>query len=125
MGFNRGEIRVKAPNISVVDRKRGESILECRVMSGAITATMSAHSHLDGRVKVVPRDSLLPTMPGTGSHTRRSTRHDEKIRGFVHLNTYGKNKIKKENRKRIQVIIKGIVLNAVTYVNMPEYSLLL
>ena len=48
MGFNRGEIRIKATNISVVDRKGGESILGCRVMSGAITAIVSAHSHLHG-----------------------------------------------------------------------------
>ena len=26
MGFNKGEIRVEATNINVVDRKRGESI---------------------------------------------------------------------------------------------------
>ena len=47
-------------------------------MSGAIIATVSAHSHLDGRVRDVPRDSLHPTMPGTGGHTGRSTRHDKK-----------------------------------------------
>ena len=34
MGFDRGEIRVKATNISVMDRKVGMSILGCRVMSG-------------------------------------------------------------------------------------------
>ena len=45
MGFNRCEIIVKATNISVVDRKGGESILGCWVVSGAITATASAHSH--------------------------------------------------------------------------------
>ena len=49
MGFNRGEIRVKATNISVMDRKGGNSILECRVMSGAITSIVTAHSHLDSR----------------------------------------------------------------------------
>ena len=49
MGFNRGEIRVKAMNISVMDGKGGESILGCWVMSLAITATVSAHSDLDGR----------------------------------------------------------------------------
>ena len=48
MGFNRGEIRVKAMNISVMNRKGGKSILGCRVMSGTITATVSVHSHLDG-----------------------------------------------------------------------------
>ena len=37
MGFNRDEIRVKATNISVVDRKGGESILGCQVVSGAIS----------------------------------------------------------------------------------------
>ena len=78
MGFNRGEIRVKATNISVMDRKRGKSILGCRVMSGAITATASAHSHLGGRVRNLPGDSLHPTMPGTGGHTGRSTRHVKK-----------------------------------------------
>ena len=72
MGFNRGEIRVKATNISVVDRKGGESILGCRVMSGAITATVSVHSHLHDRVTDVSGDSLQPTMPGTGGHTGRS-----------------------------------------------------
>ena len=45
MGFNRSEIRIKATNISVVG---------CRVVSGAITATVSAHSHLHGRVTDVP-----------------------------------------------------------------------
>ena len=50
MGFNRGEIRVKATNISVMNRKGGKSILGCRVMSGTITTTVSAHSHFDGRV---------------------------------------------------------------------------
>ena len=40
MGFDRGEIRVKATNISVMDRKGGKSILGCRVMSGAITITV-------------------------------------------------------------------------------------
>ena len=78
MGFNRGEIRVKATNISVVDRKGGESILGCRVVSGAITATVSAHSHLHGRVTDEPGDSLHPTVPGTGGHTGRSTGHAKK-----------------------------------------------
>ena len=40
MGFNKCEVRVKATSISVVDRKRGESILGCRVVSGAITVTV-------------------------------------------------------------------------------------
>ena len=79
MGFNRGEIRVKATNISAMDEKGGESISGCRVMSGAITATASAHSHLDGTARDVPRDSLRPTMPGTRGHTGRPTRHDRKI----------------------------------------------
>ena len=78
MGFNREEIRVKAMNIGVMDRKGGGSILGCRVMTGAITATVGAHSHLDGRVRDVPGDFLHTTMPGTGSHTGRSTRHDKK-----------------------------------------------
>ena len=39
MGFDRGEIRVKATNISVVDRKRRESILGCRVVSDACWAS--------------------------------------------------------------------------------------
>ena len=46
MGFNRGEIRIKATNNSVMDRKGGESILGFWVVSGTITATVSAHSHL-------------------------------------------------------------------------------
>ena len=46
--------------------KEGESILGCWVMSRAITATVSAHSHLDSRVRDVPGNSLHPTMPGTG-----------------------------------------------------------
>ena len=75
MGFNRGEIRVKATNISVMNRKGGKSIMGCRVMSGTITATVSAHSHLDGRVKDVPGDSSHPTMPETRGHMGRSTRH--------------------------------------------------
>ena len=78
MGFDRGEIRVKATNISVMDRKGGKSILGCRVMSGAITITASAHSHLGGRVRNLPGDSLHPTMPGTGGHTGSSTRHVKK-----------------------------------------------
>ena len=47
----------------------------CRVMSGAITTTASAHSHLGGRVRNLPGDSLHPTMPGTGGHRGRSTWH--------------------------------------------------
>ena len=46
MGFDRGEIRIKATIISIMDRKGGKSIMGCRVMSGAITNTASAHSHL-------------------------------------------------------------------------------
>ena len=75
MGFDRGEIRMKATNISIMDRKEGKSIMGCRVMSGAITTTASAHSHLGGRVRNLPGDSLHPTMPGTGGHTGRSTSH--------------------------------------------------
>ena len=67
MGFNRGEIRVKAMNISAMDRKGGESILGCRVMSGAITATVSAHSHLDGRVRDVPEILCTPLCRGLGA----------------------------------------------------------
>ena len=78
MGFNRGEIKVKATSIREMDRKGGESNSGCWVMSGAITATMSVHSHLTGRVKIVPGDSLHPTMPGTEGHTGRSTRHGKK-----------------------------------------------
>ena len=76
MGFNRGEIRVKAMNIGVTNRKGGKSILGCRVMSGTSTATVGAHSHLNGRVSDAPRDSSHPTMPGTGGHTGMSTRHE-------------------------------------------------
>ena len=47
-------------------------------MSGAITATVSAHSHLDGEDRDVPGDSLHPTMPGTGGHMGKSTKHDKK-----------------------------------------------
>ena len=36
MGFNRGEIGVKATNINVMDRKGGKSIVECRVTNGAV-----------------------------------------------------------------------------------------
>ena len=39
MGFDRGEIRIKATNISIMDRKGGKSIMGCRVMSGAISTT--------------------------------------------------------------------------------------
>ena len=48
----------------------------------AITATVSTHSYLDGRVKVVPGDSLQPTMLRTGGHTGKSSRHDKKIEGM-------------------------------------------
>ena len=75
MGFSRGEIRDKATNISVMNRKEGKSILRCRVMSGTITTTVSAHSHLDGRVRDAPGDSSHPTLPGTEGHTGRSTTH--------------------------------------------------
>ena len=51
MGFNRGEIRVKATNISVMNRKGGKSILGCWVMSGTITTTVSAHSHLESGMR--------------------------------------------------------------------------
>ena len=73
MGFNRGEIRIKATNISIMDRKGGKSIMGCRVMNGAITTTASAHSQLGGRVRNLPGDSLHSTMPGTGGHMGRST----------------------------------------------------
>ena len=69
-----------------MDRKGGKSVMGCRVMSGAITAILSAHSHLDGRVRDVPGDSLRPTMPGTGGHTGRLTRHDKK-RWYVQPST--------------------------------------
>ena len=103
MGFNRGEIRVKATNISVMNGKGGKSIMGCRVMRGTITATVSAHSHLDGRVRDAPRDSSHPTMPGNGGHTRRSTRHGLKNKGMysqVHIVKIGfeKKGIKKENK---------------------------
>ena len=51
MGFDRGKIRLKATNISIMDRKGGKSIMGCRVISGAITTTASVHSHLGGRVR--------------------------------------------------------------------------
>ena len=78
MGFNRGEIRVKAMNFSVVYRKGEEYFLECRVVNGAITDTVSAHSHLHGGVTDVPRYSLHPTVPGTGGHMGRSTHAKKK-----------------------------------------------
>ena len=61
MGFNKGEIRVRATNIGVMNRKGGKSILECQVMCGTITATVSAHSHLNGRARDAPGDSSHPT----------------------------------------------------------------
>ena len=67
MGFNRGEIRVKTTNISEMDRKGGESILGCRIMSGAITSTVSAHSHLDGRVRLCPKTLCTPLCQGLGT----------------------------------------------------------
>ena len=75
MGFDRVEIRIKVTNISIMDRKGGKSIMRCWVMSGAITTTASAHSHLGGTVRNLLGDSLHPTMPGTGGHTGRSTWH--------------------------------------------------
>ena len=69
-------------------------------MSGrAITATMSAPSHLDSRVRDVLGDSLHPTIPGTEGHTGKSTRHDEN-RWYVQLSTYGKNRIYKKRRNK-------------------------
>ena len=67
MGFNRGEIRVKATNISVMDRKGGKSILGCRIMSGAITATASAHSHLGSRVGICLEILCTPLCRGLGA----------------------------------------------------------
>ena len=67
MGFDREEIRIKATNISIMDRKGGKSIIECRVMSGAITTTASAHSHLGGRVRNLPGDSMHPLCRGLGA----------------------------------------------------------
>ena len=75
MGFDREEIRMKATNISIMDRKGGKSVMGCRVMSEVITTTASAHSHLGGRVRNLPGDSLHPTMPRTGGHSGRSTWH--------------------------------------------------
>ena len=66
MGFNRGEIEVKATNISVMDRKGGKSILGCWVMSGAITATVSAHSHLHGESGICPEILCTPLCRGLG-----------------------------------------------------------
>ena len=86
MRFNRGEIRVKAMNISEMDRKGGKSILGCWVMSGAITATVSAHSHLGGRVRNLPRDSLHPTMPLLGA-IRGGLLDMLKNKGYVQLST--------------------------------------
>ena len=70
-------------------------------MSGAITATVSAHSHLDGRVRDVPGDSLHPTMPGTGGHTGRSTRHDKKKGMYSQVHKVKIGFLKKRNKKRI------------------------
>ena len=81
MCFNRGEIKVEATNISVMDRK-GESTLGCRVVSGAITATVSVHSHLDSSVRNVPGDSLHSTTPGIGGHTGRCAWHVKKMGGM-------------------------------------------
>ena len=56
----------------------------CRVMSGAITNTASAHSHLGGRVRNLPGDSLHPTMPGDwGAHTGRVLLGMFKNMGYV------------------------------------------
>ena len=93
MGFNREEIGVKAMNISVMDRKEGKSTVGCRVMSGAITAIASVHYHLHGRVRDMPGDSLHPTMPGTGGHTGRSTRHGKKSGMYSQVYTYNKSRI--------------------------------
>ena len=70
MGFSRGEIRIKATNISAVDRKGGKSIFWCRVLSGAITAkicldiikdlnTLGVHTTLMGERIVVLKQSHL------------------------------------------------------------------
>ena len=67
MGFNRREIRFRAMNISNVCTKGGKSIIGCRVMSGVITATVSAHSHLNDKVKVIPRDSLPASLKESDS----------------------------------------------------------
>ena len=41
-------------------------------MSGTTTATVSAHSHLGGRVRDEPGDSSHPTMPGTVNSTEQA-----------------------------------------------------
>ena len=92
MGFNRGEIRVEATNISVMNRKGGKSILGCRVMSGTITVTVSGRPHLDGRIRDAPGDSSHPTKPGTKGHTGRPTKHSLK-KGYVQPSIYSKNRI--------------------------------
>ena len=86
MGFDRGEIRIKATNISIMDRKGGKSIMGCRVMSGAITTTASAHSRLGGKVRNLPGDSLHPTMPGLGA-IRGGLLGMFKNMGYVQLST--------------------------------------
>ena len=53
MGFNKGEIRVKATNISIMGREGRESLLGCRVMNRAITTAVSTHSHLNSRVRKI------------------------------------------------------------------------
>ena len=79
-----------------MDGKGGEAILACRVMSGASITSVSAHSHLDGGVKDVPGDVLHPTMPGTGDHSGKSIRHDEKIGDMYMLSTVHRVKIEKK-----------------------------
>ena len=58
-------------------------------MSGAITTTMSAHSHLISRANIKPWDSLHPTMTGTGSHKGWSSRYD-KNESYVHSCTFAR-----------------------------------
>ena len=70
-------------------------------MSGATTATVSAHSHLDGRVRDEPGDSSHPTMPGTGA-IRGGRLRIIKTKGMynqVHLVKIGLKKKKKKKKR--------------------------
>ena len=109
MGFNRGEIRIKAMNISLVDRKGGESILGWSSCEWGHYCYRECPLSLARRVTGVSGDSLHLTMPGTESHTGRSTWHVKKKRWYVQLCTYDKNIIENKEVGREYVIIKGIM----------------
>ena len=71
--------------------EKEECLSGCRAMRGTITATVSANTHLDGRVKVILR-FFAPHYAVDWGPYRRSTRHD-KEKMYVWISTHGKTRV--------------------------------